>query len=147
MSSRQILRFRTHYLCSTVWILVMFAVVVVLAFVTLGLSGRDQPVNTASAGSQPHDIKVARLTLRPYGFEPKQIARPKRPFYLVVENRSGILDVNLQLDRVTGGRLREAQVKKRNQIWTDVLDLPPGSYRLSVAEHTNWVCDITITSH
>ncbi|MGH9753596.1 MAG: hypothetical protein ACREA2_12505 [Blastocatellia bacterium] len=85
------------------------------------------------------------MTLRPYGFEPKQMTCPKKTFYLVVENRSGIKDITLRLDRVGGDRLHEAPVKKRNQTWIEKCDLPPGSYRLNVAEHPDWICDITIT--
>lgn len=128
--------------------------IVVSAFVALSLSGPERPDATsaesrayaaAQATPAPGDVKVARLTLRPHGFEPKQMTRPNKTFYLMVENRSGIMDVNLRLDRVAGGRLREAPVKKRNQNLGEKFDLPPGSYRLSVAERPDWVCDITIT--
>jgi hypothetical protein len=136
------------------FVLVLLTAVAVSTFVALALSGRERLLGSSLAGSQPNaaqatpvnsDIKVARLTLRPHGFEPNQMTRPKKTFLLMVENRSGIEDVTLRLDRLAGGRLFERPVKKRNQIWTDKFDLPPGSYRLSVAENPKWICDITIT--
>jgi hypothetical protein len=139
---------------SAKFVLVSLIAIVVSAFVALSLSGRERP-NAALAENQPYaaaqatpapsDIKVARLTLRPHGFEPKQMTHPKKTFYLMVENRSGIMDVNLRLDRVAGGRLHEGPVKRRTQTWIEKCDLPPGSYRLSVAERPDWICDITIT--
>jgi len=139
---------------SAKFVLVSLIAIAVSAFAVLALSGRERPVGSSLAGSQPNaaqttpvhsDIKVARLTLRPHGFEPNQMTRPKKTFLLMVENRSGIENVTLRLDRLAGGRLFERPVKKRNQNWTEKFDLPPGSYRLSVAENPKWICDITIT--
>jgi hypothetical protein len=67
---------------------------------------------------------------------------------LAVENRSGLQAVQLRLDRVAGAgvRLRDVQMPRAKHDWKDALDLTPGSYALTEANHPEWVCNITITS-
>ncbi len=84
------------------------------------------------------------IAISPQGFEPAEITRPHKHFVLVIENRSGLAEVNLRLDRERGGRLREALVTREKLHWSDDLDLEPGRYVLSEATHPNWICHITI---
>lgn len=86
------------------------------------------------------------ITLRPTGFEPAEIARPAAQFFLVVENRSGLDAVNLRLDSENGDRLRSVEMSSGEPDWNDLLDLSPGNYLLTEADHPDWVCRITITA-
>lgn len=90
------------------------------------------------------DIKAVLLTLRPEGFEPKRIKRPAGKAVLVVTNRSELPDAVLRLDRV--GAKGEERMKKSKRNWIQLVDLEPGNYQLSVADHPDWVCQITITA-
>jgi hypothetical protein len=85
------------------------------------------------------------ITLRPTGFEPKEITRSRGLFLLVVNNRSNNPDVLLRLDRETGQREHEERVKGGKLDWRKPFDLHPGRYLLSEAYHPEWVCRITIT--
>ena len=85
------------------------------------------------------------IAISPHGFEPAEITRPHKHFVLVIDNRSGLPEVNLRIDRERGNRLREARVPRENRHWSDDLDLEPGRYVLSEATHPQWICHITIT--
>jgi hypothetical protein len=90
-------------------------------------------------------IDPVLVTLRPTGFEPKEITRPRGLFLLVVDNRSNNSDVLLRLDHESGRREHEERVKDGKIDWRKPFDLHPGRYLLTEANHPNWVCHITIT--
>lgn len=86
------------------------------------------------------------ITITPGGFDVGQITSPAVPFFLLVENRSGLDEVSLRLDRVAGPRLRQVTVAREQLDWSDLMDLSPGEYVLSEGNHPSWTCHITITS-
>ena|SRR6266498_2247536 len=85
------------------------------------------------------------IAISPHGFEPVEITRPHKHFILVIDNPSGLSEINLRLDRERGNRLREVRVAREKRNWSDDLDLEPGRYVLSEANHPQWICHITIT--
>lgn len=102
---------------------------------------------TATAAQQVQRVEAEVITIRPIGFEPREITRPKGLFLLAVENRSGLQTVQLRLDREVGGpRLRDVQMPRNRHDWKDAFDLTPGRYVLTEAYHPEWICSITITS-
>jgi hypothetical protein len=105
-------------------------------------------VNPAPATSQHTGgggIDGEVITLRPFGFDPSEIARTNGRFTLLVDNRTGLDEVHLRLDREAGGRVHEVRVPRRKLDWVQGVDLPPGRYLLTDANHPDWVCRITIT--
>jgi hypothetical protein len=97
--------------------------------------------------AQKERFEAEIITIRPNGFEPSEITRPKGRFILAVDNRSGVEEVTLRLDRETGNREREVRVHRKKLDWREVFDLNPGRYTLTEANHPNWVCHITIGAH
>jgi hypothetical protein len=95
----------------------------------------------------PVRIQTELLTVRTIGVQPKQITRPKGPFYLLVENRSGLEEINLQITRSTGEQQHAVRIPKRKRMTPNLLDLNPGQYVLTELSHPDWVCAITITAH
>lgn len=85
------------------------------------------------------------ITVLATGFNPSEITRPRGPFLILFENRTGLDEINLRLDRVAGGRLREVRQSKQEPITRQLEDLPPGEYLLTEAAHPEWACRITIT--
>jgi hypothetical protein len=65
----------------------------------------------------------------------------------VVNNHSELPDVELRLMRETGGRLHGARVPQEQINWSDVVDLHPGRYVLTEANHPDWVCHIIVAPH
>jgi hypothetical protein len=108
-------------------------------------------VFSATAYSQgqkvPVRIQTELLTVRTIGVQPRQITRPKGPFYLLVENRSGLEEINLQITRITGEQQHSVRIPKRKRMTPNLLDLTPGQYVLTELSHPDWLCAITITAH
>jgi len=118
----------------------MVAAIALLAigvlFVTFGsLRG------ASTANSEPAEVEL--ITLRPAGFEPMEISRPKGPFVLFVEDRSGKENSSLELKRMTGERLRAISLQRKKYEWNEVVDLPPGAYVLQDGD-SELRCQITI---
>jgi hypothetical protein len=97
-----------------------------------------------SAG-RPRKIETEIITLRSEGFEPPSITRPQGLFILLLDNRSGLSEVQLDLDRQAGNRITQVNVPREKLDWSEGFDLPPGRYLLTEAIHPEWSCTITIT--
>ncbi len=91
------------------------------------------------------DIQAELITIAPHGFEPRELSRPRGRFVLMIENRSGLKGVALRLSRADGSSVREMRVPREEPDWSAVLDLEPGRYLLTEADHSDWVCAIAIT--
>jgi len=89
-------------------------------------------------------LETELITLRPEGFEPLAITRPKGPFVLFIEDRSGKEDSSFQLQRAKGERLKDLNTNRRKSKWYDTLDLPPGDYVLTDVANADRRCQITI---
>jgi len=103
------------------------------------------PVLTGTQGRPHSNMEAELITVTPNGFEPLEINRPKGSFLLMVQNRSGLPAVAIQLNREAGPNLRALQLPREQPNWDDVIDLEPGRYVLSEADHPSWSCRITIT--
>ena len=125
------------------------AMAVVLAAVVVVVASFARSAYMKRDALPPQREKQARLeteliTLQPSGFEPDEIRRPQGAFVLGVDNRAGVESIELQFRRVDGQRLNALQTPKRKVSWREVVDLPPGAYVLSVANHPEWTCNVTI---
>ena len=95
---------------------------------------------------QKRRIEPVFVTLKPTGFEPKELKRPRGLFLLMVDNRSNNPNLLFHLDGESGKREHEQQTRAGGRLdWNKALDLPPGRYLLTEANHPKWVCEITIT--
>jgi hypothetical protein len=104
------------------------------------------PSAVGSTAQQGGSVEAEVITIRPTGFEPQEITRPRGLFLLAVENRSGLRTIQLRLDREAGARVRDPQIPENKHDWKDRLDLPPGRYVLSEAKHPQWSCTLTVTA-
>ena len=93
-----------------------------------------------------HEGATQEITLRlnPDGFAATELMRGAGPFQLSVDNRSGVEELTLILSTSNGTQVRELKVPPGGGDWSEVLDLVPGSYRLTEAEHNDWVCSINV---
>lgn len=110
-----------------------------------------------SATRWPQDRLVGRLeaeviTIHPSGFEPAEIRRPAGPLILAVHNRSGLERLALRLDLITGtrplpvmNRVRDMEMRLERADWDGVVDLPPGNYTVTEANHPEWILRLTLT--
>jgi hypothetical protein len=105
------------------------------------------PPAPAQSISSQERLEAEIITIRPTGFEPKEINRREGRFLLTVENRSGLEEVSLRLDREAGSRQREARVRRNKLDWREIVNLPPGRYTLTEADHPDWICHIIISAN
>jgi hypothetical protein len=96
---------------------------------------------------QQHPLEAERISLRPTGFEPPVITRPAGRFLLAINDRSGDSDTQITFARETGERLHTIRMRDtaRKHEWRKVIDVPPGRYVISEANHPEWTCSIVLT--
>lgn len=120
-----------------------FVVVVSLLAITFGVSAhmwRD---------STPRRVEVEILSIQPNGFEPSQITRSSGRFLLAIDNRAEIEDLTLRLNRVNRFQepaLLDVTIPRERLNLDEYINLPPGDYALTEANHPDWICHITITA-
>lgn len=95
--------------------------------------------------TQSQRIEAELISIRSNGFEPTQITRPKGPFLLAIENRSGLKQIEFQLSAPVGMRLFQIKRSWERSDWNQVVDPPVGHYVLTEANHPDWKCTISIT--
>ena len=93
----------------------------------------------------PAQLETELVTITPAGFEPGEITRPQGRFMLAIDNRSGLDEVDLYVERETVGRVNVALSRKGKLAWRETVDFPPGHYVLRAANDESWRCAITIT--
>jgi hypothetical protein len=93
----------------------------------------------------PTQLPSILITISPRGFEPGAFSIPQGKFFILVENRSGLHSVNLRLDRMSVSRLYDVHVPREQLDWAELLDLSPGEYVLTEADHPDWACRFTVT--
>jgi hypothetical protein len=99
------------------------------------------------AQSKPEGARVTShvLTVSPRGFDPAEVRWPKGRIFLTVNNLSNVSELVLRLEREVGGRVKEMKLRSKKERSAGVLDLTPGDYLLTEANHPGWVCRIKVT--
>jgi hypothetical protein len=110
-------------------------------------SATQEEANTPSSAQdrRTEQLEAELVTITPTGFEPGDITRPHGRFLFAVDNRSGLDEVEMYLERETGARVHSSLTRKGKLAWREVLDLPPGTYILRAANDQSWHCRITLT--
>jgi hypothetical protein len=109
-------------------------------------AAQSPAVQSPAAASQATP-QIERITIRPTGFDPAALTLRGGRFLLAVDNRSGLEEVALAVTSEHGSRVREARVHRNRLDWRQQVNLPPGRYTLTEADHPTWVCDITVTDN
>jgi len=105
-----------------------------------------EPTFAVSMQAKGEQVEIQRITLRPDGFEPESIAIPARKFFLAVDNRSGLTEMALRLDRQAGPLIQSVNIDHKKLDWIDLFELSPGTYTLSESNHPGLTCTITVTN-
>jgi hypothetical protein len=105
------------------------------------------PLYGAATGSQNRSerLEVEVITLLTTGFEPTEIKRPPGNFILVVNNQSGINEVEVRLDAETR-TVAEGHLPKGKKRWRTVIAAAPSRYVLTALGPPERTAHITITS-
>jgi hypothetical protein len=116
-----------------------------LSVVVVGFTMRARTTDSStlrSPSAEPR-FEAELITIREWGCEPQQINRPVGPFMLVVQNQSGLPEIDLSLVEESG-RPRHKLPDANALRWKQRLELPPGAYSIKEASHPDWQCQITI---
>ena len=108
-------------------------------------NNQEEHRSTSSAPEKtdrPFEVEV--VTITPDGFEPQQIVRPPGPFLLAVTNRSGLDSLDVQLATEERGKLREKSLPLTTPRWREVMNLRPGRYVITEANHPEWTFSLII---
>ncbi len=108
--------------------------------------GKQTEAANAQQQSNDNQIEVEVITVRPSGFEPREITRRAGVFILAITNQTGATELALHLDRVQGNRVQEVRLPKGKVRWNKIFDLPSGDYVLSEQNHPDWICRIKLTA-
>lgn len=110
----------------------------------------------ASASAQAQDdpqlgrrvrspLEVELITVTPRGIEPSALTRPAGKFLMVVENQTDLPEVTFRIERENAGRLHEVRLPRGKPDWSGEVDLQPGTYVVTEANHPDWACRVAIT--
>ena len=91
------------------------------------------------------ETEVELITVTSSGFAPGEITRPRAPFILALHNQSGEAPLSVTIKNGVGEEVTQVQIVASKRSAHQTLDLPAGQYTLSVAEHPDWHCIITLT--
>jgi hypothetical protein len=98
------------------------------------------------AQQNPKGLTALPFALRMNGFAPEEITRPAGNYLISVTNLTGMPELTFKLDRANGERVHSAKVPKEKRTWRQQVHLTPGDYLLTVMDHPDWSCRITITA-
>jgi hypothetical protein len=100
----------------------------------------DAPVR--EAGRQQGGRDELRVDLSTNGFAPAEVTHAAGSFAITVENVDVTGEYVLRLKGADGALLKEVSVQKGSTSWT--VELAAGSYTLVEANHSNWICHLTV---
>jgi hypothetical protein len=91
-------------------------------------------------------VPIFVTVMRPHGFEPSSVTLDARHFLLTVYNRTGLSLAKLTLapDQVHAPAVKQVDIVPATPHYTDILDLSPGTYILTEADHPQWTCKILV---
>jgi len=90
------------------------------------------------------DVQVEVVSILPNGFEREEIVRPAGRFMLLFDNQSRLQPLEFRVAKIH--MLQVAQVRLRGKTEsTKILNLSPGDYQVTEANHPNWFLKLTLT--
>ncbi len=120
-----------------------------LAVAAVGLTMLTAP-SYAQAPQRQRPDRILVLVLGQFGWEPRSLTVPAGPADVVMHNRSGLLDVTFEFDRVDSPIQRanlHSQRFRRDTGRRKVFEtLTPGEYEIRVVERPDWTLRLTVTA-
>jgi hypothetical protein len=108
------------------------------------LASQPAAESTAATSGQTNDLIAT--TLSPTGFSPTGLSHAAGRFNLRVNNKSRQQKISLRLSKSDGEKLTEVQLTDKVRGWTEPVELAPGNYTLTEANHPDWACNIEVTA-
>ena len=109
-------------------------------------ASNNNPAASSIATQQKSNLIALPFALRMNGFLPEEITRPAGEYLLSVTDLTNLPDLTFSLNRENGEQVHKAKVPKEKRSWRQHIRLTPGDYVLTVVDHPEWTCRITITA-
>lgn len=90
------------------------------------------------------DDKGFWLTIRPSGFETREMTLDAGDYFVVIQNATGLDRFALKIQRDGGEIIHEVRLPRFRKYWKHVVHLNPGRYLVSEIDHPEWNCVITV---
>jgi hypothetical protein len=138
------------YRCTLLFVAVMVCVLTIALIFTTGartpLTDRStRQVHVSASNPSSDRLEAELVSFTTTGFNPSEIKRPEGQVLLIIENRSGAIDLKFQLRQPSGDKLREIVMTKGKISSRLLIDFNPGEYELTEINHPEQVCKIIIT--
>lgn len=85
------------------------------------------------------------FALNPEGFEPVEAMLPAGDYLLVFNNRTGLDDLALRVERERQGTVSEVRPRRRERAFRQMHRLTPGTYVITETSHPDWTLRLTVT--
>jgi hypothetical protein len=109
-----------------------------------------QPMNSANTALKnaptPPAIKAVRFVISRRGIEPAQLTIPAGRYWVAVDNEFDLDEIDLNIDRVNGPRVKNGKTRKGQLKFRDFVDFTPGQYVLSEKKHASRISRISVTN-
>jgi hypothetical protein len=93
------------------------------------------PKNTAKVAfngrAQSPDIKAIRFVISRHGVEPAELTISAGRYFVAVDNALDSNEMDLDIDRVNGPRVKNGKTRKGQLKFRDFVDFTPGQYILT----------------
>jgi hypothetical protein len=110
-----------------------------IIFAALATGALAHPFAGTGPAAQDDEVQVVLGTA---GFTPAEVTHAAGAFAVAVDNQGVTGEYVLQLKGAGGALLDEIRVQKGSVVWT--VELAAGTYTLTVANHPDWLCQITV---
>lgn len=104
---------------------------------------KPAPADTNPRAQAPQEERAV-IRLLTSGFSPTELSDTSGPYRLVITRPSQDEEVVLQLKTESGELVQEIEMPSEKLNWTTLIELEAGSYTLTVANHPQWVCHLTV---
>ncbi|HET8781230.1 MAG TPA: hypothetical protein VFM63_02340 [Pyrinomonadaceae bacterium] len=104
----------------------------------------DTPPNLGQSDEAGPEVKLVLLALWPEGFETNEMQLEPGEYLFIIGNRTGLKEVNVQLQREGRERLAAAVVGGRRRDLKQRVRLTPGIYVVTAGENPEWTCRIMV---
>jgi hypothetical protein len=137
--------FYSHLKSGKIYTLAL-VLIAVAAFMTTTFGMRERFASPpVPQDALPADARVEAFTLSPTGFEPREITLPAGEYLLVFNNRTGLDDFALRLEREGQRAAGEARPLQRKRVLRQMHRLTPGPYVITETSHPEWTLRQTVT--
>ncbi|HEV7746082.1 MAG TPA: hypothetical protein VGO56_13870 [Pyrinomonadaceae bacterium] len=99
---------------------------------------------TVAPLTDTQDDKGLWLTIRPTGFETKEMTIDAGDYFVVIQNATGLDRFALRIQREGGQTIHDVRLPRFHKYWKHEVHLTSGRYLVSEVDHPDWSCVVIV---